>query len=296
MRVLAIFQYEVFLTVVESGSFTKAGEKLGLSQSGVSHNISTLETELGIVLLRRNRNGISLTDAGERVLSHIRQINHYAKLLEQEAALIQGIEVGSIKIATFPSFSSRFLPGLIRNFINKYPGIQIEVYEGGYDDIKSWITSGTADIGFLSLPAREFETIQLLKDELFVLVPETHRLSTMKLVQVESIHNESFIMPKAGCDVLIKRLFRENNVLPNVIFEIEDNSTIISMVQEGLGITIISEMVIPKNLPPNTKVIPIGTDLYREIGIAIKSIKQAPPSVKKFMEIIKEQFKQEQLE
>ncbi len=296
MRVLAIFQYEVFLTVVESGSFTKAGEKLGLSQSGVSHNISTLETELGIVLLRRNRNGISLTDAGERVLSHIRQINHHAKLLEQEAALIQGIEVGSIKIATFPSFSSRFLPGLIRNFINKYPGIQIELYEGGYDDIKSWITSGTTDIGFLSLPVREFETIQLLKDELFVLVPETHRLSTMKLVQVESIHNESFIMPKAGCDVLIKRLFRENNVVPNVVFEIEDNNTIISMVQEGLGITIIPEMVIPKNLPPNTKVIPIGTDLYREIGIAIKSIKQAPPSVKKFMEIIKGQFKQEQLE
>ncbi|WP_442853213.1 LysR family transcriptional regulator [Bacillus sp. EB01] len=290
MRVLAIFQYEVFLTVVESGSFTKAGEKLGLSQSGVSHNISTLETELGVILLRRNRNGITLTDAGERVLSHIRQIIHHAKLLEQEAALIQGIEVGSIKIATFPSFSSRFLPGLICNFINKYPGIQIELYEGGYDDIKDWISSGMADIGFLTLPAREFATIQLLKDELFVLVPETHRLSTMKLVQVESIHNELFIMPKAGCDVLIKRLFRENNVFPNVIFEIEDNNTIISMVQKGLGITIIPEMVIPKNLPPYTKMIPLETNLYREIGIALKSFKQASPSIKKFMQIVKGHF------
>lgn len=295
MRVLAIFQYEVFLTVVESGSFTKAGEKLGLSQSGVSHNISTLETELGIVLLQRNRNGISLTDAGERVLLHIRQIIHHAKLLEQEAALIQGLEVGSIKIATFPSFSSRFLPGLIRKYINKYPGIQIEVFEGGYDDIKSWITSGTTDIGFLTLPAREFETIQLLKDDLFVLVPETHRLSKMKMVQVESLNNESFIMPKAGCDALIKKLFRDHKVQPNIIFEINDNNTIISMVQEGLGITIIPEMVLPKNIP-NTKVIPIEIDLYREIGFAIKSIKQASPSVKKFMEIIQEQFKQEQLE
>jgi DNA-binding transcriptional LysR family regulator len=289
VRVLAIFQYEVFLTVVESGSFTKAGEKLGLSQSGVSHNISTLETELGTVLLRRNRNGISLTDAGERVLPHIRQIIHHAKLLEQEAALIQGIEVGSIKIGTFPSFSSRFLPGLIRKFINNYPGIQIELYEGGYDDIKDWIASGMADVGFLTLPAKEFDTIQLLKDELFVLVPENHRLNTMKLVQVESIHNESFIMPKAGCDILLKRLFRENNVLPNVIFEIEDNNTIISMVQEGLGITIIPEMVLPKNIP-NTKVIALDTNLYREIGIAIKSFKQSSPSIKKFIEIAKEHF------
>lgn len=289
VRVLAVFQYEVFLTVVESGSFTKAGEKLGLSQSGVSHNISTLETELGIVLLRRNRNGISLTDAGERVIPHIRQVIHHAKLLEQEAALIQGIEVGSIKIGTFPSFSSRFLPGLIHKFLKKYPGIQIELYEGGYDNIEEWIATGTVDIGFLTHPSREFETIPLLKDELFVLVPENHRLNTMKLVQVESIHNESFIMPKAGCDVLIKRLFREHNVLPNVIFEIEDNNTIISMVQEGIGITIIPEMVLPKNIP-YTKVIPLDTNLYREIGIAIKSFKQSSPSIKKFMEIVKEHF------
>ncbi|WML49182.1 LysR family transcriptional regulator [Neobacillus sp. PS3-34] len=295
MRESAIFQYEVFLTVVETGSFTKAGEKLGLSQSGVSHNISTLETELGIVLLRRNRNGITLTDAGERVLPHIRQIIHHGKLLEQEAALIQGIEVGSIKIGTFPSFSSRILPGLIRNFINKYPGIQIELYEGGYDEIKDWIASGTIDIGFLTLPSREFETIPLFKDELLVLVPESHRLNTMKVIQVKSMQNESFIMPKAGCDALIKGLLRENNVQPHVIFEIKDNHTIISMVQEGLGITIIPEMVLPKNIS-NTKVIPLETELYREIGIAIKSIKQASPSVKKFIKIAKEHVKQEQLE
>jgi DNA-binding transcriptional LysR family regulator len=289
VKVLAILQYEVFLSVVENGSFTKAGEKLGLSQSGVSHNISTLETELGIVLLRRNRNGISLTDAGERVIPHIRQIIHHAKLLEQEAALIQGIEVGSIKIGTFPSFSSRFLPGLIHNFIKRFPGIQIELYEGGYAEIEEWIASGTVDIGFLTQPSREFETIQLLKDELLVLIPENHRFNTMELVQAESLHNESFIMPKAGCDVLIKRLFKENNVLPNVIFEIEDNNTIISMVQEGLGITIIPKMVLPRNIP-NTRLIPLGTNLYREISIAIKSLKQSSPSIKKFIGIVKEEF------
>lgn len=286
---MAIFQYKVFLTVVESGSFTKAGEKLGLSQSGVSHNISTLETELGIVLLRRNRNGISLTDAGERVIPHIRQIIHHAKLLEQEAALIQGIEVGTIKIGTFPSFSSKFLPGLIHIFIKRFPGIQVELYEGGYAEIEEWIASGTVDIGFLMHPSTEFESIQLLKDELLVLIPENHRFNTLKFVQAESLHNESFIMPKAGCDVLINRLFREKSVLPNVIFEIEDNNTIISMVQEGLGITIIPKMVLPHNIP-NTKLIPLDTNLYREIGIAIKSIKQSAPSIKKFIGIVKEYF------
>ena len=294
VRQLAIFQYQVFLAVVEFGSFTKAGEKLGLSQSGVSHNISTLETELGIKLLRRNRNGISLTDAGERVIPHVRQIIHHAKLLVQEAALIKGIEVGSIKIGAFSSFSSKFLPGLLHEFITRFPGIQIELFEGGYDDIEEWIASGTVDIGFLTHPSREFETVHLFKDELFVLAPKNHRLNTLKMTQVESLHKESFIMPKAGCDVLIRKLFKENNVLPNIIFEIEDNNTIISMVQEGLGITIIPEMVFSQNTIMN--LIPLDKQVYREIGMAIKSYNELSPTTKKFMEIVREHFNQDQLE
>ncbi|QFG01124.1 LysR family transcriptional regulator [Psychrobacillus glaciei] len=282
-----MFQYEVFIEVVESGSFTKAGEKLGLSQSGVSHNISTLETELGIILLHRNRNGTSLTNAGSRVVSHIRQIIHYGRLLEQEAALIQGIEVGCIKIGSFPSFSSKMLPFLISKFRTIYPGIQIELYEGGYDEIKGWLTSGTIDVGFLTLPFTEFETIPLFEDQLFALVPDNHPLSIHKVINVQSIHEQPFIMPKAGCEILIKNLFRKNNIQPNIIFEIKENNTIISMVQEELGITIIPEMVLPKSIS-NTKIIPIEPNLFREIGIAIKSMKDASPSVKKFIGIAKE--------
>lgn len=289
VRVLAIFQYEVFLAVVDSGSFTKAGEKLGLSQSGVSHNISTLENELGVVLLHRNRNGISLTDAGERAISHIRQIVHHANLLEQEAALIKGIEKGSIKIGSFPSFSSKILPNIISTYMKIYPNIQIELYEGGYDDIKNWLASGTIDIGFLTLPANEFDTIQLFTDRLVLLVHSNHRLSTKKQVHIESLHNESFIMPKAGCDVLIKDFLKKSNVQPNVLFEVNDNNTILSMVQEELGITIIPEMIFPEKFS-NTKVIPLEHDLFREIGIGLKSMEQASPAVKRFNEIAKELF------
>ncbi|WP_077247493.1 LysR family transcriptional regulator [Bacillus sp. FJAT-27225] len=289
MSVLAIFQYEVFLAVVDNGSFTKAGEKLGLSQSGVSHNISTLEAELGMVLLHRNRNGISLTDAGVRVISHIRQIVRHANLLEQEAALIKGFEIGSIKIGSFPSFSSKIFPSIIRTYVKMYPHIQIELYEGGYDDIKNWLTTGTIDIGFLPLPANGFETIHLFTDKLALLVHRDHRLSTQKQVHIKSLHNEPFIMPKAGCDFLIKDFLKKSNVQPTVLFEVIDNNTIISMVQEKLGITIISEMILSEKIS-NTKVIPLEHDLVREIGMALKSIKQASPAVKRFIEITRGLF------
>ncbi|PRO39827.1 LysR family transcriptional regulator [Bacillus sp. LLTC93] len=284
------FQYKVFLTVVECGSFTKAGEKLGLTQSGVSHNIAKLESELGIVLLRRNRNGLSLTDAGERVMPHIRQIIHHAALLEQEAALIQGMEVGSIKIGTFSSFSSKVLPQLIHRFTESYPNIQLELYEGGYEEIEEWIASGTVDLGFLTQPSREFETVPLFQDELVVVMQESHRFNTRNVMEVVSLHDEPFIMPKSGCDQLIKKLLKERGVKPHVVFEIGDNNTLISMVQEGLGVTIIPTLILPPQIP-HTKVIPLETTVYREINMAFKSFKAASPSTKKWIEAVKDHFK-----
>ncbi|MGD6830351.1 LysR family transcriptional regulator [Bacillus pumilus] len=290
MTKLITFQYKVFLTVVECGSFTKAGEKLGLTQSGVSHNMAKLESELGIVLLHRNRNGLSLTDSGERVIPHIRQIIHHASLLEQEAALIQGMEVGSIKIGTFSSFSSKMLPQLIHRFTKKYPNIQVELYEGGYEEIEEWIASGTIDVGFLTQPSREFETIPLFQDELVVLMHEDHHFNTKKVIEVDSLHDESFIMPKAGCDLLIKKLLRERGVKPHVLFEIGDNNTLISMVQEGLGVTFIPTLILPPQMS-HTKVIPLETSVYREINLAFKSFKAASPSAKRWIEVVKDHFK-----
>jgi DNA-binding transcriptional LysR family regulator len=278
-----VFQYQVFLSVIETKSFTKAGEKLGLTQSGVSHTISTIESELDITLLNRNRNGVSLTDAGQRILPHIRDIVHSVELLEQEAALVKELVIGKVKIGSFPSVSAKILPNIIKNFQYEYPGIDIELHEGGYDDITHWITSGVVDIGFVTLPVREFETIYLTRDHLYVLLPENHPLGTKKAISVKEIENEAFIMPKSGCDTLVRELFKKNKVNPKIKLEIGDNNTIISMVQENLGITILPELTIPKyNI--NIRQVPLDTNVYREIAFGLKSIKNSSPSVKKFIQ------------
>lgn len=223
-------------------------------------------------------------------MPHIRQIIHHASLLEQEAALIQGMEVGSIKIGTFSSFSSKMLPQLIHRFTKRYPNIQVELYEGGYEEIEEWIASGTVDVGFLTQPSREFETVPLFQDELVVLMQEDHRFHTKKVIEVDSLHNESFIMPKAGCDLLIKKLLKERGVKPQVLFEIGDNNALISMVQEGLGVTIIPTLILPPQMF-HTKVIPLETSVYREINLAFKSFKAASPSAKRWIEVVKDHFK-----
>lgn len=286
---MGVFQYEVFLSVVENGSFTKAGDKLGLSQSGVSHNISALEAELGILLLQRNRNGVALTDAGERAIPHIRHILHHARLLEQEAALIQGLEAGTVKIGSFPSFSAKFLPMLVSRFSRRHPGIRIELFEGGYESIKTRLDSGAIDIGFTTLPAKDCDILPLIRDPLFAVVPEEYPLSSMETFPVEAFHNQPFIMPKAGCDALIRRLMRERRVTPHILFELEDNNTILAMVREGIGMTVVPELVLSGPIPL-ARAIPLQTGLSREIGAAVKSFKSAAPSVQEFIKVLKEYF------
>ena len=108
-----IAKYEVFRTVVESGSLTKAADLLHMTQSGVSHAISSLETELGIALLTRDRSGITLTADGELVLQRIREVLTANERLNQQVAAIKGLEIGTVRIGTFTSVSAQWLPGVI---------------------------------------------------------------------------------------------------------------------------------------------------------------------------------------
>lgn len=277
-----LFQFEVFVQVVDTGNFTKAGEILGLTQSGVSHNISALESELGIILLNRGRNGVSLTDAGKRIISHIRNVLKESEQIKQKTAAILGMKVGKIRIGSFQSASARLLPAIISYFKSRYEGIELDLYEGGYNEITEWVENGIIDIGFVSLPVKGLETIPLLKDKLVVLLPSGHHLHEYSSLTMEQISKEPFIMPKAGCEVLIKERFQSYGLMPNIQFEVEDNQTLISMVQEGLGLTVIPQLTLPTNLTHGSTV-ELVPETYRYIGLVVKSIKDCTPAVKEFI-------------
>ncbi|MGX6443888.1 LysR family transcriptional regulator [Neobacillus sp. K501] len=279
---MTLFQYEVFVKVVDTGKFTRAGEILGLTQSGVSHNISALESELGITLLHRGRTGVSLTDAGQRIIGHMRNILLESEQIKQKAASIQGLEIGKIKIGSFPSASAKLLPGIISYFKDRYQGMELELHEGSYPEITEWVENGVIDIGFVSLPIKGVETIPLLKDKLVVLLPDGHPLQANTSINIEQLSQEPFIMPKAGCELLIKERFHSFGVNPAIQFEVEDNQTIISMVQEGLGLTVVPQLTLP-NWLTHVSIAELVPETYRQIGLAVKTIKNSTPAVKEFI-------------
>lgn len=276
-------KYEIFNTVVELGNLTRTAEKLNLTQSGVSYAISSLESELGISLLKRNRSGISLTSNGERILVHIQRILKDNELLQQELTAIKRINTGTIRIGTLSSVSTQWLPGILSCFHTTYPLIEIKTYLGCYDEISTWISNGTIDFGFTSLPtAKPFDTMPLKKDKLVVLLPPNHPLQDQKIITFDQLSNEHFIMPQWGIDDNIKRTLIENKVKLKINYELMEERTILAMVQMGLGISILPELILV-NIPNDIHLVDLEQPTYRILGIAALSLKNKSPATKKFI-------------
>lgn len=292
---MSLNKFEVFITVIESGSLTKAGEILGLTQSAVSHAIASLEREFGFPILTRGRSGISLTSNGERLLPYLRETLRCHERMFQEVHAINGLEVGTVRIGTFTSVSTQWLPGILKRFQDQYPAIEIKLFEGYYDGIESWIQSGEVDFGFVSLPTTEdLECLPLKKDQMYLLVTEEHPLYKEERVHVSQLAEETFIMPKTGCDNDIQRLLAQYQVEPRVKYEVGDDHAIIAMVENGLGISILPEMILFR-LPANIRMIPLEGEHYRSLGVAATSFSKQSPAAKRFLQFITEWVNEQQV-
>ncbi|WP_028608725.1 LysR family transcriptional regulator [Paenibacillus harenae] len=281
-----LVKYQIFNKVVELGSLTKAGEKLNLTQSAISHAISSLELEFGLSLLIRNRSGIRLTNNGEHLIPHIREILQLNEKLNQEIAAIKGIEIGTVRIGTFSSVSIQWLPRIMKDFQKQFPHIEIKLLDGNYYEIEEWIANGTADFGFVNLPAAgAFDVVPLHEDRMMCIMCADHPLSRQTAIRIEQLIDEPFIMPVAGCDTDVKRIFTQNKLIPNTKYELEDDYAIIAMVQNGLGLSILPEMILSQ-LPDNACCRPLEGGYYRSIGIAATSSKNVSPAAKKLIEFI----------
>lgn len=279
---MTLFQMEVLVAVTNAGNFTRAGEQIGLSQSGVSHTIGALEKELGISLFTRNRSGVKLTTAGEKIVAAARTILENVSLIKQVAAESSEHLKAMLRIASFPSVTAQLLPILLKAMQSRYPHIQIKLYEGSYQEIKEWVRSGVVDVGFHVWPDDELEGILLTTDTLYAVVPANHPLATVRSLTLEQLACESFLMPMAGCHLLIGAEFAKAGLTPNVSYEIADNTTILAMVESGVGVTVVPSLTLPTQLP-DVAVIQITPPLSRQIGLAVRSLREAPPAVQAFL-------------
>ncbi|MCM3570209.1 LysR family transcriptional regulator [Neobacillus mesonae] len=290
---MTLSRFEVFNAIVETGSLTKAGELLKISQSGISHAITSLETEFGFSLITRSRTGISLTKNGEHMLTYVRDILELNDKMKQEAALVNGIEIGEVRIGTFTSVSSLWLPEIIKNFQSEYPRICLKLVEGDYASLEQWILNGEIDCGFLTSPTmKTLEFIPLKKDKMLCIVSNEHPLHDQKEITFQQIEKEPLIMPKAGWDSEIRKFFNDHNIKAAVKFELSDDQAIFAFVQKNLGISIRPEMSLSR-MPDNIDILNLESEPCRLIGIAAKP--DCSPATKKFIDYVQSWLRERHL-
>lgn len=162
---MTLLSYQVLKTVADQGSFRKAAELLGLTPSAVSHAVSSMEKELGFFVFNRGKNGVMLTNYGERLLPYVNAVLNSDESLQQAVAEFNGLKQGRIKIGCFSSVCTNWMPELIHAFAKSYPAIEMEIFQGTYDDVSYWIKNGVVDVGFLSVSsAGEIPIVPLYKD------------------------------------------------------------------------------------------------------------------------------------
>ncbi|KXH81844.1 LysR family transcriptional regulator [Sporosarcina sp. HYO08] len=284
---MSLAKFEIFSTVVELGSLKQAAETLNLTQSAVSHAIAGMESEWGFTILIRGRAGIQLTSNGERVLQYIHEILKWHEQMTQEIANINGLEIGTVRIGTFSSVSIQWLPEILKSFNADLPAINIKLFEGDYDMLEHWIATGMVDFGFVSLPtSKSFEVIPLKKDRMLCILPDDHPLANEREICFADIQEEMFILSKKGSDNDLRRIFHEHKVTPQIKFELADDQAIISMVQNGMGISILPEMVLYR-VPKNVRIVGLKGEHYRSIGIAAPSFNTISPAARKFIDYVK---------
>ncbi|MEK5333181.1 MULTISPECIES: LysR family transcriptional regulator [unclassified Lysinibacillus] len=281
---MSLVKYEILNKVAEVSSFTKAADALGLTQSAVSHAVSSLEKECGFALIHRSRTGVTLTSEGQTMLRAMRNVLDADELLQQEAAHILGVTRGKLRIGVISSISSNWMPEIIRIMDNQFPGIQVELREGDYYEIEQWLQSGEVDAGFLNgQKSEQFQFIELVQDPLLCIVSDQSSLYNRSEIDITELEDMPFIMTSYRGTNDVKVILEQYHVKPNIRFELSEEVGIISMISHHLGITILPRLVINR-LPSSLRAIPLKQGGYRTIGLAMKH--QASPVTKKFAEIL----------
>lgn len=279
-------RYIALQKIVELGSFSKAADTLGYTQSAMSQMISSLEDELSIKLLNRFRTGTQLTLEGKSLYPYIEQtINSYLSM-QEKVKDIRGLETGIIRMGTLASISAHWMPKILKGFQSLYPGVEFVIHQGDYTSIQNWIKTGTIDFGFINPNAvTGLQTVTLKKGAMLAVFPENHPLAENEIVLLTDMLEEPFILLEEGHYYEPLEAFELIGKRPNIKYTIHDDYAIMTMVEAGLGISILAELILHRT---NYRISLRKTEppIYRTIAIGYKDIHSLPISSKRFIEYL----------
>lgn len=279
-------RYIALQKIVELGSFTKAAEALGYTQSSVSQMVASLENELSVKLLTRSRTGVKLTLEGAELYPFIERTILQYRAMQEKANEIRGLETGIVRVGTISSITCHWMPQLMRGFQELYPNVQFLFHQGDYSSIQEWIKIGAVDFGFITPPAvTELKTVTIKNGEMLAVLPKSHPLAAHSSIRLDEITNDPFILLEEGHYSEPINAFHAAGLEPNIKYTIHDDYAIMTMVEAGLGISILAELVL-RRTNYNIVCLPIEPPVSRSLAIGYKDKNSLPIASKYFIEYL----------
>lgn len=288
-------QCRLILDLSETNNISRTAENLGYSQPGASHIIKTIEDEFGFKIIERQKYGIRLTEAAKFLIPNIRNILNSEEALNETIAGLKGLEIGKVTIGAYTSVATHLLPNVLKEFNELHPGIEIDIREGGADEIINWLNDDIVDLAFISRPyARTIDFISYGKDPLVAVLPLDFTERYFDGYPIEAISGKPFILTAYGNDIDINNALEVSGVKPNVKYTVLDDQTIMAMVSQNLGVSILTRLITEHNAY-EIRTVPIKPEFYRDMGIGMKNASYLTPAASQFVDfslpILKEIWK-----
>lgn len=290
-------QLRTFREIAETGSFTKAAQRVHLTQAAVSAQIKALENEAGTPLFSRINKKVFLTEAGERLLRRAERM-----LREHDEALFELSELsqvgrGRLRIGTASTMASNYpLPALLAELKQDYPRLQLSVLRGTSAEIVNQILANDLDLGLVSLPveANDIRTEVLRRDRLIAILPQGHRLANQRTASASQLAAEPLILGEEGGNTrrLIDLFFEKAGFKPEVIMKLGSMTAIKKMVECGLGVSIVPQSSVADEIK-NQRLCALtvrNLNVYYELGLASLKGDHMPAVQRAFRQLCQRYF------
>lgn len=279
-------RYIALAEILKQGSFTRASESLGYTQSALSQMIASLENELGIRLLNRSHFGAVLSPDGEKVFPMVEQMLKAHEQIHNKARQINGLEDEIIRIASFSSVSTHWLPYLFKKFKSLYPNVDFIITSGNEMEI---VMQGKANFGFIATadpPSARGLRYKTVKEGFHkAILPKGHPLAKLDIIPLDKLLTEPFLVNELSDASEVLEALQVAGYKPDSEFKIENDSAIMSMVEQGLGVSLLSDLSLNR-CSYDIEIRPTEPPLRRIISIACQRPENLSEAERRFIDFI----------
>lgn len=276
---------EILMTAADLGSFTKASEVVGYTQSGLTHMMDTLEKEVGFPLLQRNHNGIQLTEQGEQLMPAIREFLRANANLENQIRSIAEKKSEVIRIAAYASIAMHWMPELLYRFKRLCPEVSVDLRMVDHAlEPFELLETGQTDVIFASRQNYSCcDWIPLYQEKMYAILPLDYPLDGRDYFPLEEFEGKEFLMPYGRFDIDVKAAFKPLGIKINEKTSRVDDETVIRMVGRGLGVSMMTELMI-RGRTDDVLCVPVRPAAIRELGMGTHVKKKETDSIRKLKE------------